>query len=70
MFWLGPVTDINDCSPDPCVNGACTDQVNGYTCTCDPGWELTNCDQGKCILTCEPVITYDDGTDIIAILCQ
>ena len=30
-----PIADIDDCSPDPCLNGgACRDGVNSYTCTC------------------------------------
>ena len=28
----------------PCVNGQCTDKINNYTCTCEPGWEGRNCD--------------------------
>ena len=32
--------DIDDCSPDPCVNGACTDTgADSYECACDSGWE-------------------------------
>ena len=32
--------DIDDCpSPDPCTNGACVDEVNGFSCTCDTGYE-------------------------------
>ena len=37
-------TDINECSPNPCQNGgACTDQINGYTCTCASGWTGDTC---------------------------
>ncbi|XP_019645249.1 PREDICTED: uncharacterized protein LOC109485993 [Branchiostoma belcheri] len=34
------------CIPDPCVHlhQSCTNQVNGFTCTCDPGWEGDSCD--------------------------
>ncbi|XP_035671881.1 fibropellin-3-like [Branchiostoma floridae] len=28
-----------------CVHGTCTDANGGYTCTCENGWEGTNCDQ-------------------------
>ena len=32
--------DIDDCSPDPCANGACTDTgTDSYECACDSGWE-------------------------------
>ena len=37
----GPVceTNIDDCSPDPCFNEAeCVDLINGYNCTCLPGF--------------------------------
>ena len=44
------VSDIDDCSPNPCVHGNCTDQVNGYQCTCDGGYEGTNCDSGRTLL--------------------
>ena len=43
------------CSPNPCQNGgACTeasDTGEGYTCSCTPGWEGTNCqtDVNECI---------------------
>uniref|UniRef100_H2ZD24 EGF-like domain-containing protein n=1 Tax=Ciona savignyi TaxID=51511 RepID=H2ZD24_CIOSA len=37
--------NIDDCAANPCVNGACTDGVNSYTCTCTAGWQGTNCDQ-------------------------
>lgn len=37
-------TDINECSSNPCQNGAtCTDKVNGYECTCTPDWMGTQC---------------------------
>jgi len=38
------VTDINECSSNPCKNlGACYDQVNGYRCSCRPGYTGTTC---------------------------
>ena len=31
-------TDIDECSSDPCQNGAtCNDEVDGYTCECADG---------------------------------
>ena len=38
--------DINECSPDPCQNGATcsTPFVNLYSCACVAGYEGTNCE--------------------------
>ena len=41
------LSDINDCDPVPCQNGGtCTDQLNGYTCTCVVGYTGDNCQTG------------------------
>ncbi|XP_019645246.1 PREDICTED: tenascin-X-like [Branchiostoma belcheri] len=35
------------CIPNPCIDlhqWLCTNQANGYSCTCDPGWEGDSCD--------------------------
>ena len=33
-------TDIDECANAPCQHsGECTDGVNSYTCTCQPGYE-------------------------------
>ena len=40
--------DIDDCATSPCQNGgSCTDQVNGYTCSCVDGYDGTNCETGN-----------------------
>ena len=37
--------DIDDCSPiNPCITGACIDQVNGVLCSCPSGIHGTFCD--------------------------
>ena len=48
-YFIYPLyTDINECAPDPCQNsGTCKDLVNGYECTCVPGYDGTNCDNGR-----------------------
>ena len=37
-------TDADDCITNPCVNGVCEDQVNGYLCVRDAGYNDTDCD--------------------------
>jgi Notch-like protein len=39
--------DINECSSNPCKNGGtCKDLVNGYECTCVPGYDDIHCHNG------------------------
>ena len=41
-------SDINDCSPNPCFNGAvCIDGINRYTCNCAAGYTGVNCETSK-----------------------
>lgn len=40
------VTEIDECESYPCVQGNCTDQVNGYLCDCMPGFRGVSCDTG------------------------
>ena len=38
-------TDIDDCTSHPCKNnGNCTDRVNGFNCSCAPGFSGTQCE--------------------------
>lgn len=39
-------TDINECDPNPCSNGAACSQpfINMYSCLCPPGFTGQNCD--------------------------
>ncbi|CAH1253081.1 VWDE [Branchiostoma lanceolatum] len=37
-------TEVDECQSNPCVNGTCTDLVNGYNCTCAEGYIGTRCD--------------------------
>ena len=38
------MTDIDDCFTKPCVHGICEDQVDGFICLCEPGFNGTLCD--------------------------
>ena len=41
-------TDIDDCASHPCTNnGTCTDRVNGFNCSCTPGFNGTQCETGN-----------------------
>lgn len=45
-------TDIDECESNPCHNGGgCTDDVNGYRCTCPPGYFDAQClsDINECV---------------------
>ena len=36
---------MDECSSSPCENGAiCMDRVNGFNCTCVPGYTGTRCE--------------------------
>lgn len=39
-------TDIDECASSPCVHGTCADHINGYTCSCEPGYTGGNCQVG------------------------
>ena len=42
------LTDINECDSSPCENGGtCEDQVNGYMCHCQSGYNGDHCQTGK-----------------------
>ena len=41
---LVSLADIDDCAPQPCLNGGtCSDGINEYSCDCLPGYSGTNC---------------------------
>lgn len=66
--------DINDCSPDPCAStGTCQDQVNGYMCDCDDGYDGTLCDNNidECSSNpCASTGTCSDGVNRFSCLCD
>ena len=44
--------NINECNPNPCVDGDCQDLINGYLCDCKDGFTGTNCEIN--INECDP----------------
>ena len=60
---------INDCKDSPCQNGGiCEDEINGYTCTCLPGYYGDKCQNN--VIGCmdieacnyNEIATHDDGS--------
>merc|ERR1719431_41219 len=47
-----PAKDVDDCQPNPCVYGTCTDGVNSHTRQCTPGYTGDNCDED--VDDCQP----------------
>ena len=44
------VTEIDECLSLPCQNnGSCSDNINGYICSCVNGFSGDNCEIGKCV---------------------
>ena len=42
------ISDINECAPAPCQNGAtCVDLVGSYRCDCKSGYSGNNCETGE-----------------------
>lgn len=37
-------TIIDNCKPDPCINGNCTSIVGSFTCLCPKGFAGTQCE--------------------------
>ena len=41
------IPDIKECASNACMNGAtCNEDINKYTCTCVPGYNGVNCEEG------------------------
>ena len=35
--------DVDECASSPCIHGNCTDDVNGFRCSCDSGFSGAIC---------------------------
>ena len=47
IYSVIPISDIDDCVDGGCENGGiCSDKVDGFTCTCAPGYSGEQC-QGQ-----------------------
>lgn len=47
MFPFAPPADVDECQPQPCLNGAeCVDQVANFTCLCPTGFTGGLCETG------------------------
>jgi len=56
----GVCTNIDECSPDPCQNGAtCIDSINEYTCDCPTGYDGVVCQFD--IDACDPNLCENGG---------
>ena len=40
---------VLSCHSNPCSYGACEEITGGFKCTCQPGYNGTQCDQGEII---------------------
>lgn len=50
------LTDIDDCSPNPCGHGGtCQDLVDGFKCVCPPQWTGKTCQLGENCFSLHPV---------------
>jgi len=57
-------TDIDDCASHPCKNnGTCTERVNGFNCSCAPGFNGTQCETDIDDCTSHPCKNNGNCTD-------
>jgi hypothetical protein len=63
-------SDIDDCAlnNNPCLNGAqCTDQIDDYSCACNPGYDGKNCENSKLLNSSTQVTQRLDYISIVHI---
>ncbi|KAJ8314221.1 hypothetical protein KUTeg_008782 [Tegillarca granosa] len=68
------LVEIDECASSPCQNQAtCVDQINGFTCICEKGWNGTLCQNNidDCVgATCQHGGTCVDGINSYSCNCQ
>lgn len=73
LFLFLSQVDIDECSSNPCLNGAtCTQYVASYTCTCPLGFSGINCatnDQDCTDSSCMNGGTCVDGINTYTCIC-
>ena len=72
MVLILVLTDINECSSNPCLNGTCIDEINMFSCECDGGWKGLLCDKtDECFSNpCSTNGTCVDGEDMYMCVCN
>jgi hypothetical protein len=62
------VSEMDDCSPNPCEHGNCTDLIADFSCACDAGWQGTTCaqdiDECATLTPCQNGAECRDSTDL------
>jgi hypothetical protein len=54
--------NVNECDPNPCVNGVCEDLIGRFNCDCDPGFAGQFCEIS--VNECEPNPCLNGGNCI------
>ncbi|MCU0664639.1 MAG: carbohydrate-binding protein [Myxococcota bacterium] len=57
----GAIDCVDDCDPNPCVHGTCTDGLSSYSCLCTGDWTGTNCDDYSAIYEAEDCTAEQDA---------
>ena len=74
LFFLSTFpTDTNDCAGDPCAStGTCQDQVDGFICICDSGYDGTLCNNNIDDCSPDPCVhgSCTDGVDSFTCSCD
>lgn len=61
-MFVDLISDTNECDSNPCLNGNCTDELNGFSCQCFYGFYGDNCENN--IDDCDDNACDNNGTCI------